>query len=134
MKIAVISDDGKTISQHFGRARHYVVFTIKDGKILSHEMRDKLGHDQFGGQGYMEGQHHEEHGHGDGHHSHQKHVGMIEAIKDCKALICGGMGRGAYDSLLSLNIQPIVTDLQEIEPAVQAYLDGHLIDHTEKLH
>ena len=47
MKIAVITDDGKTISQHFGRALHYQVLTIEEGKVVDREMRDKLGHSQF---------------------------------------------------------------------------------------
>ncbi len=31
MKVAVVTDDGKTFSQHFGRARYYQVYEIKDG-------------------------------------------------------------------------------------------------------
>ena len=31
MKIAAVSDDGITISQHFGRALLYVVVTAEDG-------------------------------------------------------------------------------------------------------
>ena len=50
MKIAVITDDGKTISQHFGRAPYYLVLTIEEGKIVSREMRDKMGHNQFSAQ------------------------------------------------------------------------------------
>jgi predicted Fe-Mo cluster-binding NifX family protein len=59
---------------------------------------------------------------------------MAETIGDCQAVLCGGMGYGAYESLRSLNIQPIVTDLGDIDAAVQAYMDGTLVDHTEKLH
>jgi len=33
-----------------------------------------------------------------------------------------------------LNIQPVVTDLSDIDEAVQAFIDGKLIDHTELLH
>ena len=33
MKIAAVTDDGKTISAHFGRARYYVVVTVEDGKV-----------------------------------------------------------------------------------------------------
>ena len=50
MKIAAISDDGATISQHFGRAALYVVVTVEDGKIVSTETRSKLGHHSFSGQ------------------------------------------------------------------------------------
>lgn len=133
MKIAVITDDGKTISQHFGRAPYYAVFTIEEGKVVKREMRDKLGHNQFN-TGEQAGEHSHEEGHGSGAHSHDKHVSMAEAIADCKALLCGGMGRGAYESMRQLNIEPIVTDLRDIDAAVQAYLTDTLVDHTERLH
>ncbi len=131
MKIAVITDDGKLISQHFGRAPYYMVFSIEEGKIVNREMRDKLGHNQFSTAGHEE-HHHEQHGQDSA--SHDKHVQMAGSISDCQALLCGGMGMGAYESMRRLNIQPIVTDLRDIEAAVQAYIDGKLVDHTEKLH
>jgi len=132
MKIAVITDDGKTISQHFGRAAYYMVLTIEAGQITQRELRNKLGHNHFSA-----GQHGEEH-HGPEHgldaSSHNKHVSMAEAIADCKAILCGGMGMGAYESMRRLNIQPVVTDLSDIDAAAQAFIDGKLIDHTELLH
>jgi transcriptional regulator with XRE-family HTH domain/predicted Fe-Mo cluster-binding NifX family protein len=132
MKIAVITDDGKTISQHFGRAPYYVVLTIEEGKIVSREMRDKVGHNQFKSEPQMEEPHGAEHGMDSA--SHNKHVNMAETIADCKALLCGGMGMGAYESMRRLNIQPVVTELLDIEAAAQAFIDGKLIDHTELLH
>jgi transcriptional regulator with XRE-family HTH domain/predicted Fe-Mo cluster-binding NifX family protein/quercetin dioxygenase-like cupin family protein len=133
MKIAVITDDGKSISHHFGRAPYYMVLTIEEGKIVNREMRDKMGHNQFSTQ-----PHEEEHDHGAGHGcgagSHDKHVSMAEAISDCKALLCGGMGMGAYNSMIQLNITPVVTNLEDIDEAAQAFIDGKLIDHTEMLH
>lgn len=66
--------------------------------------------------------------------SHNKHIDMAQTIADCKALLCGGMGMGAYESMRRLNIQPVVTDLRDIETAVQAFIDGKLVDHTELLH
>ena len=44
------------------------------------------------------------------------------------------MGAGAYESMRRLNIQPVVTDLRDIEAAAQAFIDGKLLDHTELLH
>jgi len=132
MKIAFVTDDGKTISQHFGRATHYLVATLENSQVVSKEMRPKLGHNHFS---QTETGHHEhqEH-HGSDGEGHAKHVQMAEAISDCEALICGGMGMGAYQSMLQLNIKPMVTELTDIDQAVQAYQDGKLIDHIERLH
>jgi transcriptional regulator with XRE-family HTH domain/predicted Fe-Mo cluster-binding NifX family protein len=132
MKIAAITEDGKTISQHFGRAPYYLVLTIEEGKVVDREMRDKMGHRQFHAQDHVEEL--QGMGHGMDTQSHNKHVDMAGAIADCKALLCGGMGMGAYESMRRLNVKPVVTDLRDIEAAVQAFIDGKLIDHTELLH
>ncbi len=130
MKLAFATDDGKTISRHFGHASYYMVITVEDGKITQREMREKLGHNQLTGK--------HEHHHGEGHGmdatSHDKHVRMAQAITDCEAVICGGMGMGAYESMRRLNIRPIVTELSDIETAAQAYISGTLTDHPERLH
>ena len=132
MKIAIITENGKTISQHFGRAPYYLVLTIEEGKVIHREMREKMGHNNFSSQPPTEEQHAA--GHGMDSSSHNKHVSMAEVIADCKALLCGGMGMGAYESMRQLNIQPVVTNLSDIDAAVQAFIDGELIDHTELLH
>ena len=41
MKIAFVTDDGETISQHFGRASKYLVVEVDGGKELLRELRDK---------------------------------------------------------------------------------------------
>lgn len=135
MKIAVITEDGVTISQHFGRAPYYKVFTIEGGKIVSHERRDKMSHSHFSN----ESQHEEMHlGHPQGHGfdpaSQTRHSHMLEAISDCKVLLAGGMGNDAYESLKAANIKPIITDISIIDEAVSAYMYGKIIDHTERLH
>ncbi len=132
MKIAVITDDGKTISQHFGRAQFFKVFTILEGKFSENELRKKAGHDQFHREGGGEHLHGREHGDHAG--SHTKHVSMAETISDCQVLICGGMGRGAFESMRQLNLQPVVTDVIDIESALEAYLNGKLPNLIEKLH
>jgi transcriptional regulator with XRE-family HTH domain/predicted Fe-Mo cluster-binding NifX family protein len=132
MKIAAITEDGKTISQHFGRASHYLVLTIEEGKIVNREMRSKFGHDQFNTHLHVDAS--RSAGHGMGPDSRNKHMSMAETIADCKAVLCGGMGMGAYKNLHRLNIQPVVTDVCNIDEAVQAFLEGKLIDHTELLH
>ena len=132
MKIAVITDDGKLISQHFGRAPYYLVLTIEDGKVTQRELRNKLVHNQFSAHEHTEEPHAA--GHGLDAASHNKHASMADAISDCEALLCCGMGMGAYESMRRLNIKPIVTDIRDIEAAVQAFIEGKLVDHTELLH
>lgn len=131
MKIAVVSDDGFDVSQHFGRAEYYVVFEIQDGKITGKERRKKMGHRQFSGR---------EEGHSSmgGHHGYdasaqRKHASMAETIKDCQVLIAGGMGQGAYEHMKSYNIQPVVTDVINAEEAVKLYLEGKLPNQIDRI-
>ncbi len=132
MKIAAITDDGKTISQHFGRAPYYLVVTVDDGKITNRELRDKLGHTHFSDQPHFDEQPGQPHGMGA--ISHNKHLQMGEAIKDCQALLCRGMGQGAYDSMEAMGIRPVVTDIVTIDDAVMAYIQGNIVDRVDRLH
>jgi predicted Fe-Mo cluster-binding NifX family protein len=59
---------------------------------------------------------------------------MAEALADCEVLICGGMGQGAYESMRTRGIRPIVTDLASIDEAVTACAEGRLVDLVERLH
>jgi predicted Fe-Mo cluster-binding NifX family protein len=132
MKIAAITDDGNTISQHFGRAQYYLVATVENGQIVDRELREKLGHAQFANKPHaadIPGQ-----PHGMDSASHDRHILMAQAILDCKALLCRGMGMGAYESMKVAGIQPVVTDIITIEEAVLAYVNGQIEDHVERLH
>jgi len=131
MKFAVITDDGTNISQHFGRAPFYAVITVDNDQVVKREMRDKMGHGQFApGQAPLD----EQGRHGYGPHSQNRHAAMAEAIKDCDVLLCGGMGWGAFESMKQAGIKTVVTDILNIEQAVQAYLDGTMVERTDLLH
>ena len=126
MKIAIVSDDHQTISAHFGRAQFYEVFTIDAGKVTAREtlVRSNSQIVAVGGGPEPEGE----------HHHHHDHNAMMTPISDCQVLLAGGMGMGAHVSLKEHGIQPIITDIREIQAAVDAYLAGTLVDHTERLH
>jgi predicted Fe-Mo cluster-binding NifX family protein len=133
MKIAVASDDGATVNQHFGRAPYYVVATVEDGKVIGKEKRAKAGHHTFAGVCD------EEHVDGQGRRGYSassasKHAAMAESIKDCQVVICGGMGWGAYESMKSYNIEAIVTDKTSIDDALSAYAQGNLTNLMDRLH
>jgi len=132
IKVAAITDDGKTISQHFGRAAYYLVATIENGQIINRELRHKLGHTHFVNQPHPEEQPGQPHGTNAA--SHNKHLQMAEAIADCQALLCRGMGMGAYESMKVRGIRPVVTDIVSIDEAVMAYVEGRIVDQVERLH
>ncbi len=131
MKIAVVTDDGKTISSHFGRARYYQVYDIQDKKTQRIETRPKAGR-------HLEGMsHHDDslsHDHNHGIGETALHNTMLSNVLDCEALIAGGMGWGAYESIKQSGIKPFLTDKIDADEAVQAYINGTLENHVERLH
>jgi len=131
MKIAAVSDDGVTISQHFGRAPLYVIVTVEGDKVVGKETREKSGHHTFAAH-HADVKPGEPHGYDTG--AQIRHASMAETIADCQVMLAGGMGWGAYDSLKSNNIEPIVTDVENIDEAVKRYIDGELDNLMERLH
>jgi predicted Fe-Mo cluster-binding NifX family protein len=131
MTIAVVSDNEATISRHFGRAAYYVVVTVEEGKVIARETRAKVGHHTFGScdchaaPGEL---------HGQGQHSEAKHEIMTGTIADCDAVIAGGMGWGAHESLKRRGIEPVITDVRDVTEAVLAYASGGLRNLTGRLH
>jgi uncharacterized protein len=132
MKIAVVTDDETTVCQHFGRAQYYMVFNVENGKITGKEKREKMGHRHFAG--HDTGHSGKEGPHGYDAASQARHAGMAQAISDCQVLIAGGMGMGAYDSMKSYNIEPVVTDTLSVEEAVNLYIEGRLPNLMNRLH
>jgi predicted Fe-Mo cluster-binding NifX family protein len=131
VRIAIVSDDEATISRHFGRAAYYVVMTVENGQIVGKETRAKAGHHTFDAcdcHAAPEGPH------GHGQHSEAKHQIMAGTIVDCDALISGGMGWGAYESLKGRGIEPVITDVRDVAEAALAYAGGTLPNLTDRLH
>jgi predicted Fe-Mo cluster-binding NifX family protein len=130
VKIAAITDDGQTLSQHFGRARYFLVVTVEDGRIVGQELRDKAGHHIFAP--------HEAAGHGHpGSHgldlaSQGRHAQMLAAIADCQVVLAGGMGQGMLQNLEQAGIRPVLTEVRGIHDAIRAFIDGRLVERPER--
>jgi predicted Fe-Mo cluster-binding NifX family protein len=132
MKIAFVTDDGNTISSHFGRAGKYLVVQIENGKEIDRELIDKLGHQHFS-QGEMH------HDHNSGQHgfdpaSQSRHAGMLEAIMDVDTVICGGMGQGAYASIVAAGKKIIMVNDLTINEALEAFLKDELKSSENLVH
>lgn len=129
MKIAVVTDDTITISRHFGRAKHYLVVTVKDSNIVARQHVEKPVHH------YSDVHLHDDHAHGEhGQDETARHAEMFAPLQGCDIVLTRGMGRGAYIGLKQIGVQPIITDIASIEEAIAAVINGTIVDHPEMLH
>lgn len=128
VRVAFVTDDGKSICRHFGRARYFLIVDYdKEGRIKkevvsksgcqSHSERDRDTPEEKAHLG-----------------NDERHDRMSEPLEGCSAIISGGMGMGAFKSLMLKGISPIITDEEEIEKALKDYLEGKLENHLELLH
>lgn len=129
MKIAFATNDGKTVSQHFGRSRYFTIVTIEDKQITNEELRERhTGHHAQSHTHDHEHNHDHEHGHTHGNTPEHdaKHDQMAMEISDCQIMICGGMGYGAYTRFMSNGINVVLTDQTDIQTACKLYIEGTL--------
>ena len=119
LKIAVPTDDGETISRHFGQAIQFRVLTLENNQVIHSELRLKASH------------RHGDHTQTPGVHPGQQ---MVEAISDCQVLICGGMGTPAYNRAQNAGLQVILTSQTSIQAALQAFAAGNLAHEGQLIH
>jgi predicted Fe-Mo cluster-binding NifX family protein len=153
IKIAAVSDDGQNISRHFGRATKYVVVTIENGLVTGREVRDKISHRDFQGEASLQisearEEYHalelEEHddddaqdgsdGRGFGQKAAARHQRMLDTIADCEIVLAGGMGQGLYEAMKAQTIYPILTEILNIDQAVQAIINDTITNRLDRLH
>lgn len=128
MKIAIVTDDGLTIADHFGRARGFVVVTVENGQEIAREVRARAGCCQG------EGQH--DHGHGHDHHHHGEGHGCAanaELVTDCDVLLARRMGGGPYRALVAAGVRTVFTDQIEVDEAMTAFLAGGMTSTKPQL-
>jgi predicted Fe-Mo cluster-binding NifX family protein len=106
--------------------------TVEDGKVVRKETRAKAGHHTFAANQHPDTAPGERHGYDAG--AQARHASMAETIADCQVLIAGGMGWGAYESLKSRGVEPVVTNVENIDEAVKLYFESKLPNLMERLH
>lgn len=114
-KIALGTDDGETLSNRFGQARHVLVVTIDGGREVSRELRDKA---------YHAGHHHHDHAHGE--HDHEGPQDKFATVTDCDVLITRSIGQHGAQYAASLGIQLYAVSETSVEEALSRYLAGTL--------
>jgi predicted Fe-Mo cluster-binding NifX family protein len=118
MKIALPTNDGISISPHFGRSAGFIVFDIEEGRIGNREIRpNAMQHSHA--QGACD--------HSAGAQGPHDHGAIVGALAGCDVVICAGMGWRAAEALKSAGItEVIVAPPGPAESAVAAYLAGQL--------
>jgi predicted Fe-Mo cluster-binding NifX family protein len=130
--IAIATDDGTTVSSHFGRARFYEVLNFSDGKVTKRERREKAGHHSFGS-AETSHTHHDDGQHNLEEHNH-RHQTMVSPVLDCQAVVVRGMGQGAVEHLRRSNLLPILTGLHTIEEVIGAVATESLDNDPQRIH
>lgn len=104
MKIAVTSQNRKSITEHAGRCRKFRLFDIEDGRIVGTELLELAKEQAF-------------------HESSPHEAHPLDVVD---VLISGGMGKGMVRRLGNKGITGIITSQSDPETAVQLYLEGKL--------
>jgi hypothetical protein len=135
MKIAIATDNGSTISQHFEQAKRYVVITIEDGFIIFRETLVKATHQDYKHDGlYGQARRCDDvHAKGYGRQSEDNNKRIIETINDCQLVLARSMERGVFIGFHQMDIQPILTDIHVIDNALHAVINGSIKNHPERL-
>jgi predicted Fe-Mo cluster-binding NifX family protein len=119
MRIALPTDDGMSVSPHFGRSAGFLVFDIEEGRVQKREMigNPSCHSHEDGACGHGSG----------GSESSHSHTGILSALAGCSVVICAGMGWRAAEALKSAGVSDVfVTTPGPAEEAVSAFLAGTL--------
>jgi predicted Fe-Mo cluster-binding NifX family protein len=124
MKIAVPTNDGTSISEHFGRSAGFIIFDTENGQIKSQEVKSNTA------------QHSHEQGacgHESADHKPHSHAGILAVLDGCQVVICAGMGQRAAEALKASGAEIVITAPAPAQETVTAYLAGKLSTVKEGL-
>lgn len=121
MIIALPSQDGNTLSGHFGRSPIFAVYETADGEIKKKELRKNAG-----AHGHGECSH-GSHDKGGGHHCHTT---LLETLHDVDLVISAGMGKKMYDDLVHAGKIVLLSAEDDCDTIVNKFLSGNLQSKT----
>ena len=104
MKIAVTSQNRKTITEHAGKCRRFWIYEIEKGLVVGKSLVGVSMHEVL-------------------HANHQK---LADPLAGINVLIAGGMGPGLFDRLMQGGILPVITLEEDPDAAVAALLANNL--------
>ena len=117
MKIAVATDDFKTVTGHVGRCNGFLIYEVENGEILNQENREN----NF--------TNHKKENHNSHNHSHEhghSHSDLVDGLTDCSHLICTSAGWRLQDDFKNANKELVFTNEEIAEEAAKNFSMGTL--------
>jgi hypothetical protein len=121
LKVAVATDDGRTVSQDLASARFLMILTLDRAGCSGREVRLKPRRLESKWEPPRK----------------EAPKGMVREItallKDCHMLVAGGMEARERQEIVAAGKKTVVTDLVFMDDVVAALEEGTLDDHSERL-
>ena len=95
MRIAVASNDGVNINQHFGHVERFLIYEVEDERVALIEDRPVERYCRF-----------------DPEHPMRSHTlkGTGEALAGCRAVVCSMIGEAPKIELERIGVEPFVVE------------------------
>jgi len=108
--LGIATTDGVSVCDHLARCRAVTLFQIENGAVVA--MASRLREVDACG----------------------NHRSFTDLLAGCDAVICGGVGQGAVNSLRAAGIEPIVLAVpMSLEAAATGYVAGTLLTTQERV-
>ena len=104
LRIAVTSQNRKTVTEHAGKCRKFWIYEVKEGQVSGKTLLELPIEQSF----------------------HEAPAGQAHPLDAVHVLITAGIGSGLQQRLLQRGIQSVVTREENPDLAVAAYLAGEL--------
>ncbi len=109
MKIAITSQNKRTVSGHAGKTTRFIVFEVENNEILTKNLLEievtNVLHEHFHG---------------------NPAPGYVHPVLEMDVVITGSMGPGFSIKMQANGIEAVMTDEKEIDVVIAKYLDGTL--------
>lgn len=112
MKIAVTSQNRKTVTDHAGRCRRFWIYETAGGEVNGRTLLELPMEQSL----------------------HEHPEGVPHPLDEVNVLITGGMGRGLRERLQRRGILAVATTETDPDQAVAAWLQGALAEATLQSH
>lgn len=111
-RIAVTSQNRKTITGHAGKCRKFWIYETEDRVVRDKHLLELPLEQSF----------------------HESHGSTPHPLDDVNVLICGGMGQGLQQRLKQKGIHAVATTETDPDRAVAAWLEGTLAEAAPEAH